>query len=152
MAAEYFKKRGHIVSINKTSGSIVVAYDAEEKSKQTFYVSDTLKFKMLPKLSLGEKVEISIDAGNIVRFIKPIDDEGEVVSREEAKRAPSTSDAILWQTCLKVAGQLVERRISSDTEMNLSVTQDVIGLANGIYEASKEKLTTGRLPSWITDE
>jgi|MudIll2142460700_1097286.scaffolds.fasta_scaffold545161_3 hypothetical protein len=150
MAVDYVKKTGHIVTINRTEGSIVVAYDDDEKSKQTWHVSDKLKVAVLPKLSLGEPVEISIDSGNTVRFIKPLDDSGD--ARRRKGKDQQTSESILWQVCLKLAGQVITSKPIESGESNLDIIKNIVGMANGLYEISKEKLSTGKLPEWLMEE
>lgn len=165
----YEKKEGWISSVNTAGGFIGIAWKPNDSAQTPFQVSDNLKAKVLPHLAVGDKVEISIDAGGVVRFVKTLEKAGggggggqQTFSNaggggRSGGRSPSTNDAILWQTCLKCAVELSSKKVKSQDDIDrerpaIYQYQYIVQLANVLYEVSKHKLNTGSLPDWILGE
>lgn len=156
----YEKKEGWISSVNTAGGFIGIAWKPNDSAQTAFQVSDNLKAKVLPHLAVGDKVEISIDAGGVVRFVKTLEKAGggqQTFSNaggggRSGGRSPSTNDAILWQTCLKCAVEIVSKKMNTESEIDRQLNQYIVQLANVLYEVSKHKLNTGSLPDWILGE
>jgi len=160
----YEKKEGWISSVNTAGGFIGIAWKPNDSAQTPFQVSDNLKAKVLPHLAVGDKVEISIDAGGVVRFVKTLEKSGgggggsqQTFSNaggggRSGGRSPSTNDAILWQTCLKCAVEIVSKKMNTESEIDRQLNQYIVQLANVLYEVSKHKLNTGSLPDWILGE
>jgi hypothetical protein len=148
----YEKKEGWISSVNTAGGFIGIAWKPNDSAQTPFQVSDNLKAKVLPHLAVGDKVEISIDAGGVVRFVKTLEKAGGGGGGRSGGRSPSTNDAILWQTCLKCAVEIVSKKMNTESEIDRQLNQYIVQLANVLYEVSKHKLNTGSLPDWILGE
>lgn len=163
--ANYEKREGWISSVNTAGGFIGIAWKPNDSAQTPFQVSDNLKAKVLPHLAVGDKVELSIDMGGVVRFVKTLEKAGTGGSQQatfssaggggggkSGGRSPSTNDAILWQTCLKCAAEIVSKKMNTESEIDRRLNQYIVQLTNVLYEVSKHKLSTGSLPGWITDD